>query len=142
MTLPGANFKLQPATVERAIRNAGIGQTHKAQPAGIAVTQATDYGTVYSVEELAELGRIARAHGLKLHMDGARLANALARLGAAPADITWRIGVDVLSFGATKNGAMNAEAIVVFDPALGATSASACAAPARCGRRCASPPPS
>jgi len=118
MTLPGPDFKLRPETVERAIRNSGLGQTHKAQPAGIAVTQATDYGTVYGVEELAALGKVARANGLKLHMDGARLANALAHLGAAPADVTWRIGVDILSFGATKNGAMNAEAIVVFDPAL------------------------
>jgi threonine aldolase len=88
------------------------------QPAVLSLTQATEYGTVYDLDRLRELTAIAREYGLRVHMDGARFANALAALGCEPADVTWRLGVDVLSFGATKNGALAAEAVVVFDPAL------------------------
>jgi threonine aldolase len=91
------------------------------QPFALNVTQPTDYGTLYRPAEIAALCEIAHAHGLKVHMDGARFANAIAALGCSPADLTWRCGVDALSFGATKNGAMNAEAVVVFDPALAAS---------------------
>lgn len=89
---------------------------HSPQPAAVSITQASECGTVYQPAQIAELSGICRHHGLALHMDGARFANALATLGVAPADVTWRCGVDVLSFGATKNGAMGAEAVVFFDP--------------------------
>lgn len=116
--LAGAGFRLQAQTLAEAIAGAGVGQWHKSQPAAVSVTQATEFGTVYRLDELRAIGEVARAAGLKLHMDGARFANALARLGCTPAEMTWRAGVDLLSFGATKNGGLNAEAIVVFDSAL------------------------
>src|SRR5207248_645350 len=96
------------------------GDVHKVQPAALSITQATELGTCYRREPLAELCAIAHERGLKVHMDGARFANALAFLGCTPAEITWRAGVDVLSFGATKNGALAAEAVIFFDPAKAA----------------------
>jgi threonine aldolase len=110
----GTDGKVDPAALDAAIANAGIGQSHKSQPAAINIVQATDMGAVYSVEEVAAIGRVARARGLNLHMDGARFANAVARLGCTPAEATWRAGVDILSFGVTKNGGLMADAIVVF----------------------------
>lgn len=98
----------------------GNGVVHHMQPAAVSLTQATEAGTVYRAEEIAELAEVARRHGLAVHVDGARFANAIAHLGCAPADITWRAGVDVLSFGATKNGAAAAEAVIFFDPAKAA----------------------
>lgn len=87
-------------------------------PVAVSLTNATEWGTVYSVAQVAELVGIARGHGLKVHMDGARFGNAVAALGVTPAEITWKAGVDLLSFGATKNGCWAAEAIVVFTPGL------------------------
>lgn len=87
-------------------------------PVAVSLTNATEWGTVYSVAQVAELMGIARGHGLKVHMDGARFGNAVAALGVTPAEITWKAGVDFLSFGATKNGCWAAEAIVVFTPGL------------------------
>lgn len=81
----------------------------------LSLTQLTEAGTVYGLAEIAELAGMARAAGLKVHMDGARFANALVRLGCTPAQMTWKAGIDILSFGATKNGAMCAEAVIVFD---------------------------
>lgn len=89
---------------------------HTPQPAAVSITQASECGTVYQPAQVAALAAVCRRHGLALQMDGARFANALATLGVPPADMTWRCGVDVLSFGATKNGAMAAEAVVFFDP--------------------------
>ncbi len=94
---------------------------HVVQPAAVSLTQTSEMGTVYSVDEVGAVGEVARKHGLLLHMDGARFANALAATNASPADMTWRAGVDALSFGATKNGAMCAEAIVLFRPELAET---------------------
>jgi threonine aldolase len=91
------------------------GFVHAMQPAAISLTQATEAGTIYLPEEIAAIGEVARTHELPLHMDGARFANALVSLDATPAEITWKAGVDVLSFGATKNGAMAAEALIFFD---------------------------
>ncbi len=88
------------------------------QPFALNLTQPTDFGTLYSVAEITALCAVAHRHGLHVHMDGARFANAVAALGCTPAELTWRAGVDVLSLGATKNGAINAEAVVVFDEAL------------------------
>lgn len=87
---------------------------HQVQPAAISITNATEYGRAWTPDAVAAIGAIARDRRLALHMDGARFANAIAHLGCAPADVTWRAGVDALSFGCTKNGAMNAEAIVFF----------------------------
>jgi threonine aldolase len=91
------------------------GDPHESQPSVLSLTLPSDHGTVYRPEQVEELAAVARERGLRVHVDGARIANAVAALGCSPADITWRAGVDVLSLGATKNGALSAEAIVVFD---------------------------
>ena len=115
--LAGAHGRLDAATVGAALA-AHPRHLHSVQPAALSLTQATELGTAYRPAELAALCELAHRHGLKVHMDGARFANALAFLGCAPGEVTWRAGVDVLSFGATKNGALGAEAVVFFDPAL------------------------
>lgn len=96
------------------------GGVHWAQPHALSITNATEYGRTYTPDEVAALGEIAKAHGLGFHMDGARFANAVATIGCSPADVTWRAGVDVLSFGFTKNGGMAAECLVYFDKAKAA----------------------
>lgn len=114
MLLPGAGAKIEAATVDArmgAIRK----DVHQVQPAAISITNATEYGLAWTPDEVAAVGECARQHGLALHMDGARFANAVAHVGCAPADVTWRAGVDVLSFGCVKNGGMNAEALVFFN---------------------------
>jgi threonine aldolase len=115
----GEGAKLTPAGVEAALAPMR-GDVHQAVPQAISITQASEYGRVYAPAEVAALGELARARGMRLHMDGARFANAVVHLGCAPADVTWRAGVDALSFGCIKNGAMGAEAVVFFDPALAA----------------------
>ncbi|MDB5361383.1 MAG: ltaE [Rhodospirillales bacterium] len=112
----GADGKLAAADLAGLLPG-DLGNVHHAQPAAISLTQATECGTVYRPAEIAEIATLAHRHGLAVHMDGARFANALVHLDASPAELTWRAGVDVLSFGATKNGALGAEAIVFFDPA-------------------------
>ncbi len=119
--LPGANGKLYPEPLDRVLKGAGAGVVHHVQPASVSLTQATECGTVYTSLEVGALSDVARSHKLRLHMDGTRLANALAHLNCSPAEATWRAGVDVLSLGATKNGALAAEAVVVFDKALAET---------------------
>ena len=117
--LPGEGAKLTPAALLRGIADNPTA-VHTVQPRAVSISQATELGTVYRPEELKALSGAAHAHGLALHMDGARFANAVAFLGCTPAEATWRSGVDVLSFGATKNGALAAEAVVFFDPARAA----------------------
>lgn len=113
MTLPGPGAKIDAAALKARI--AGIRQdVHQVQPAAISITNATEYGLAWRPDEVRAISDVARASGMKLHMDGARFANAVAFLGCAPADATWRAGVDALSFGFTKNGAMMAEALVFF----------------------------
>jgi threonine aldolase len=112
----GPHGKMDPAKLSDALAGAGVGLTHKSQPAAINLTQATDLGAVYSLDEIHALTNVARVHGLKVHMDGARFANAAARLGCTPAEATWKAGVDILSFGVTKNGGVMADGIVVFSP--------------------------
>ncbi len=119
--LPGAGYKLAAAQLDEALQLAGRGNPTRVQPFALNLTQPTDFGTLYRVEEIRALCDVAHRHGLVVHMDGARFANAVAALGCTPADLTWRAGVDILSFGATKNGAINAEAVVVFDEALART---------------------
>ncbi|OAF14982.1 threonine aldolase [Bradyrhizobium centrolobii] len=118
LPMPGPHFRIEPSNLREALASAGWGVRNRAQPDAISITQASEYGTIYPLAEIAEIGAIAHDKNLSLHMDGARFANALARLGCSPADMTWRAGVDILSFGATKNGAMSADAIVVFDQDL------------------------
>jgi threonine aldolase len=113
--LPGEGAKIAPETLERALGHFLKGFVHHAQPAVLSLTQPTELGTVYTADEITALCALAHAHGMKVHMDGARFANALAYLSASPAGITWRAGVDVLSFGATKNGALGAEAVIFFN---------------------------
>jgi threonine aldolase len=115
MALEGTHGKLTPAAIEAALVEPGI--VHSPQPACVSISQATEAGTVYTADEVAALGALARRRSLALHMDGARFANALVASNASPAALTWRAGVDALSFGATKNGALAAEAVVFFDPA-------------------------
>ncbi|MFD1623504.1 threonine aldolase family protein [Azospirillum griseum] len=116
--LPGAHGKLTPESVARAIARAGVGVVHKVQPAALSLSQATEAGTVYTPAELDALVEAAHSNGVAVHMDGARFANAVARLGCAPADITWRAGVDVLTLGGTKGGCLAAEAVIFFNPAM------------------------
>jgi threonine aldolase len=108
--------KLTPQAVE-ALAQSGRG-FHSVKPRALSLTQATEMGTVYTRAELAAVAEVARRHGLAVHMDGARFANGVAHLGCAPADISWRAGVDVLCFGGVKNGLAAGEAVLVFDKAL------------------------
>ena len=115
VAIAGTNGKIAAGDIERHVALAGVGSIHHVQPAAVSLTQATEAGTIYRVEELGAIGATCRKHGLALHIDGARFANAVVSANRTPADLTWRAGVDVLSLGATKNGAMAAEAIVFFD---------------------------
>lgn len=115
--LPGNHAKLTPDILEKAL-DKHPANVHTVQPAVVSITQATELGTCYRPDEIRAISSLAHQRGLKVQMDGARFANALTFLDCHPADITWRAGVDVLSFGATKNGALAAEAVVFFDPRL------------------------
>jgi threonine aldolase len=117
--IEGERAKITPAalTAKLAANPAGV---HWAQPHAVSITNATEYGCVYTPAEVAALGAICKGHGLALHMDGARFANAVAHLGCSPADITWRAGVDILSFGFVKNGGLSSEALIFFKPELAA----------------------
>ncbi|MBE9177012.1 low specificity L-threonine aldolase [Oculatella sp. LEGE 06141] len=118
VTIAGDGGKIQAAELGAVLTGAGQGIVHHVQPAAVSITQATEAGTVYRVEEVEAIAQVAHHYGLSLHMDGARFANALVHLGCSPAKITWQAGVDVLSFGATKNGAMAAEAVIFFNQEL------------------------
>ena len=113
----GAGGKITPSTVAALLATLGRGE-HEQRPSVLSISEATELGTVYTPAEVATLAALARERRMHTHMDGARIANALARLGCTPAELTWKAGVDVLSFGATKNGAMGVEAVVFFDAAL------------------------
>ena len=114
----GSDGRIDPEALARALAAIQPGQIHRGQPAAVSLTQATDLGAVYRLDQIRAIADIAKARGLKLHMDGARFANALAWLGCSPAEMTWRSGIDILSFGATKNGGLLCDAIVVFDDSL------------------------
>jgi threonine aldolase len=114
----GEGGKLTPAALAAALARFRPGDVHQVQPAVVSITQASEAGTVYRPDEISALARLAHDRSMKLHMDGARFANAVAFLGCSPAELTWRAGVDVLSFGATKGGALAAEAVVFFDPGM------------------------
>jgi threonine aldolase len=116
VALEGAHGKLAPETIKTALGHFQRGDVHHMQPSTISIAQATERGASYSPSEIQAIADLARAERLSLHMDGARFANALAHLHCAPADVTWKAGVDAMSFGLTKNGALATEAIVFFDP--------------------------
>ncbi|MBP2239043.1 threonine aldolase [Sinorhizobium kostiense] len=116
--LPGEHNKVSSATLQQALQRHGIGNVHHMAASSISLTQATEAGAVYGAEELKELTAIAHKAGLKVHLDGARISNAIVHLGLTPAEMTWKAGVDILTFGTTKNGTMNAEAVITFDPEI------------------------
>ena len=116
----GEGAKLTPGAVE-ALLSTQRGDVHQSPPKALSITNATEYGCVYTGAETAALGALCRERGLGFHVDGARFANAVVSTGASPAELTWRAGVDALSFGFTKNGGLSAEALILFDPALAET---------------------
>ncbi len=118
--LPGAGCKLAPETLEAALSHYAGHAPHQVVPSALSFAQATEAGTIYRPDEISALAKIAHGSGMTVHMDGARFANALTRLNASAAEVTWKAGVDVLSFGATKGGALAAEAVVFFHPATAA----------------------
>ena len=115
ISMPGEHGKIDLDYMDNYLVNCGVHGEHESLPCTISITQSTEAGTIYSLDELQRLKTIKEKHGLALHMDGARFANAMASLGCTPAQMTWMAGVDMLSFGATKNGAMMAEALIVFN---------------------------
>jgi len=117
LTLPSGDGRITPAQIEAVMTRAIDMGVHTTMPEAVSITQATEWGTVYTPDEVAAIAAVCRTYGLALHMDGARFANALVHLGCSAAELSWKAGVDVLSFGATKNGALAAEAVVFFDPA-------------------------
>lgn len=117
LTLIPTDDKMSPDALRAAIARRPNGNVHMAQAGPVSITQVTERGSVYTLEELRALTAVARECDLPVHLDGARLANAIAALGCTPAEMTWKSGVDVLSFGGTKNGCMAVEAVVFFDPA-------------------------
>ena len=121
--IAGEKGKITPEALRHTI-GLGRGVPHSVVPGVVSLSQSTEFGTVYRNEEVHALADVAHERGLAIHMDGARLANALVRNNGTLADATWRAGVDVLSFGATKNGALAAEAVIFFDPAQAAGLAS------------------
>ena len=116
--IDGAAGKIDPKALAEALAQPVYGVVHFSQPSAVSITQATENGTVYAPEEIAALATSAHRHGLKMHMDGARFANALSFVGCSPAELSWKAGIDVLSLGATKNGAMSAEVVVFFKAEL------------------------
>ena len=115
----GEGAKLTPAGVSALLATVRD-DVHQVQPHVLSITNASEYGCVYTPAETAALGDLARARGLRFHLDGARFANAVASLGCHPAELSWRAGVDALSFGFTKNGGLSAECLVFFDRSLAA----------------------
>lgn len=109
--------RIDPDALDTAIRQYPAGFVHGGQPTAVTITQATEIGTIYQLAQIDAVSQVCREHGLPLHLDGARFANALVALGTTPAEMTWKRGVDIVSFGGTKNGCWCAEAVVVLDPA-------------------------
>ena len=114
--LTGINGKITPEELEKNISGTGI--VHNTQPSSVSITQVCETGEVYELDEIKKIADVAHKHKLNMHMDGARFANALVALNCTPAEMTWKSGIDVLSFGATKNGCIAAEAIIFFKPEL------------------------
>ncbi|MBO6602011.1 MAG: low specificity L-threonine aldolase [Roseicyclus sp.] len=111
----GVGAKMTPEALRKAIHAKGGGDVHSVQRGPVSITQITEEGAVYALPEIEALSDVAREFGLPLHLDGARFANACATLGCTPAEMTWKAGVDAVSFGGTKNGCLGVEAVVIFD---------------------------
>jgi threonine aldolase len=118
--IPGVGGKMAPADLVATLERFPRGLVKTVQPSALSISQVTEAGTLYTLEEIATLSGIARDLGIRVHLDGARFANAMVALGCSAADMTWRAGVDVVTFGATKNGCLACEAVVFFDKALAA----------------------
>jgi len=116
LRLVGEGDKIDPETLSREISVLGQGNVHVSQPGPLALSQVTELGHVYSLEELRAVTSVARQYALPTYMDGARFANACVSLGCTPAEMSWKAGVDVVSFGGTKNGCVGVEAVIFFDP--------------------------
>lgn len=114
-TVPGLHGRMEPEALAAAINRFPPGAVHQGRPVAVTLTQSTEVGSIYALEEIEAMAAIAHARDLPLHMDGARFANALVALGCTPAEMTWKRGVDMLSFGGTKNGCWCAEAVVFFN---------------------------
>jgi threonine aldolase len=116
--LPGDHGRISPDALQQQLQTMGLKGDHGPLPAGLTLTQATECGTIYSTDQVAELCEIAHQFNMTTHLDGARFANAAASLGQTPADLTWRAGIDMMSFAASKNGGLLGEAVVFFKPEL------------------------
>jgi threonine aldolase len=116
LSLIDTEDRMTPASLEVVIAGQTVGNVHGAQPGPVSITQVTERGTIYSLEELRALTAVAKHHNLPVHLDGARFANAMVALECTAAEMSWKSGVDVVSFGGTKNGCMGVEAVVFFDP--------------------------
>lgn len=116
--VPGDHGRMVPETLAPALTRIGAGGVHSLQKGMLTITNVTEAGTVYTPAEIAALTALARERGLPCHLDGARFANAIVATGASPAEMTWKAGIDLVSFGGTKNGCLGVEAVVIFDPAL------------------------
>lgn len=116
--IDGPSAKIEAAKLDQFLASHSPNGMHSVDPECVAITQTTEFGTLYSIDEVEAIGEVCQKHKIRLFMDGARFANAVAALDCHPADITWKAGVDVLSFGATKNGALAVDAIILFDPEL------------------------
>jgi threonine aldolase len=114
----GSYGKIAAESLAETLATVAPGQPHRGQPSAVSLTQASDFGAVYTIDEIGAIGEIAKARSLRMHIDGARFANAVARLQCRPSELTWRAGVDLMSFGATKNGGALCDAIVAFRPDL------------------------
>jgi threonine aldolase len=114
--IPGEGGKIALEAFHETLARFPRGLVKSVQPGALSLSQATEAGTIYTLDEIAELCGLAHQHGLRTHMDGARFANSIVALGCTPAQMSWRAGVDILSFGATKNGALACEALIFFDP--------------------------
>jgi threonine aldolase len=113
----GPDGKMDPARLDAAIKATGDKGVHGVQRGPVSITNITEIGTAYTLDEIRAVTDVAKSYGLKVHLDGARFANACAALGCSPAEMTWKAGVDAVSFGGTKNGCLGVEAVVFFDPA-------------------------
>ena len=138
--VPSKAGQMSADVLDEMIRKAGKGLQHRSQPAAVNLTIGTERGTAYPVIDIARIAEVAKKHGLYFHIDGARMANALVALGTSARSVTTDLGVDVLSFGATKNGTLNTEASVVFRKQIAEELRYDFAAPVRCGRKCAIQP--
>ena len=115
--IDGQNGKMDPAKLRHKVENTGNVGVHNIQRGAVSITNVTEVGTIYSLSEIQALTAIAHEYGLPAHLDGARFTNALVALDCTPAEMTWKSGIDVVSFGGTKNGCMGVEAVIIFDPA-------------------------